>query len=94
LKPENILNKPNIGTEEGTQKWADEIRPRLGKLAEGKIGVDIWTKVTDHIAGDMMETIKSDSIKLKDGKTVWARAHVTAHCAATRRSASLRSVMS
>ena len=44
LKPENILNKPNIGTEEGTQKWADEIRPRLGKLAEGKIGVDIWTK--------------------------------------------------
>lgn len=44
LRPENILNKPNIGTEEGTQKWADEIRPRLGKLAEGKIGVDIWTK--------------------------------------------------
>ena len=32
--------------------------------------VDIWTKVTDHIAIDMMDTIKTDSIKLKNGKTV------------------------
>ena len=32
--------------------------------------VDIWTKVTDHIAIDMMDTIKTDIIKLKNGKTV------------------------
>jgi len=29
--------------------------------------VDIWTKVTDHIAGDMMDTIKKDLITLPDG---------------------------
>ncbi len=29
--------------------------------------VDIWTKVTDHIAGDMMDTIKKDVITLPDG---------------------------
>lgn len=44
LKRENILGRPVIGTEEGTQKWAEEIRPRLGRLAAGKIGVDIWTQ--------------------------------------------------
>jgi len=31
--------------------------------------VDIWTKVTDHIAGDMMDTIKKDVITLPDGTT-------------------------
>ncbi len=32
--------------------------------------VDIWTKVTDHIAIDMMDAIKTDIIKLKNGKTI------------------------
>jgi Xaa-Pro aminopeptidase len=44
LKPENVLGRPVIGNEEGTKKWAEEIRGKLGKLAEGKIGIDIWTK--------------------------------------------------
>jgi len=33
-----------------------------------KIG-DIWTKGTDHIAGDMMDTIKKDVITMPDGTT-------------------------
>ena len=32
--------------------------------------VDIWTKVTDHIAGDMMDTIKKDIITTSDGKSI------------------------
>jgi DNA-directed RNA polymerase subunit beta' len=32
--------------------------------------VDIWNKVTDHIASDMMEAIKSDTYTLPDGTTV------------------------
>jgi Xaa-Pro aminopeptidase len=44
LKPDNILGRPVIGNEEGTKEWAEEIRGKLGKLAEGKIGIDIWTK--------------------------------------------------
>ena len=43
IKPENILDRPFIRTEGGTKKFADEIRARVGKLAEGKIGVDIMT---------------------------------------------------
>ncbi len=43
IKPENITARPFIRTEGGTKKWADEMTPRLGKLAEGKIGVDLWT---------------------------------------------------
>ena len=31
--------------------------------------VDIWTKVTDQIAGDMMDTIKTDTITHADGET-------------------------
>jgi Xaa-Pro aminopeptidase len=44
LSKENILGQPTIRSEEGTQKWAAEIKSKLGKLAEGKLGVDIWTK--------------------------------------------------
>ena len=44
LPKENILNQPTIRNEVGTQKWAGEIKNKIGKLAEGKIGVDIWTK--------------------------------------------------
>ena len=44
LKPENVLGRPVIGNEEGTIRWSEEIRGKLGKLAEGKIGIDIWTK--------------------------------------------------
>ncbi len=29
--------------------------------------VDIWTKVTDHVAADMMDTIKTDTVKFPDG---------------------------
>lgn len=43
LKPDNITYRPFIRTEGGTKRWADEMKGRLGKLAEGKIGVDIWT---------------------------------------------------
>ena len=43
MKPENILGRPFIRTEGGTKKWAEEIKGKLGKLAEGKIGVDLWT---------------------------------------------------
>jgi len=31
--------------------------------------VDIWTKVTDHIAGDMMDRIKTDTVTRPDGTT-------------------------
>jgi len=44
LKPENILRRPSIRTQSGTKQWADEIKGRLGELAEGRISVDIWTK--------------------------------------------------
>jgi len=44
LKPENILSRPSIRTEEGAKDWAEEIKPILGKLAEGRISVDIWTQ--------------------------------------------------
>lgn len=41
LHPENILPRPFIRTEGGTRKWAEEITARIGKLAEGRIGVDL-----------------------------------------------------
>ena len=44
IKSEDITDRPFIRTEGGTKAWADEMMPRLGKLAEGKIGIDIWTK--------------------------------------------------
>jgi len=31
--------------------------------------VDIWTKVTDHVASDMMDTIKTDIVTYPDGRT-------------------------
>lgn len=43
MKMENIMPRPFIRTEGGTKKWADEMKAKLGKLAEGKIGVDLWT---------------------------------------------------
>jgi len=30
--------------------------------------VDIWTKVTDHVAADMMDTIKTDTVTYPDGR--------------------------
>jgi Xaa-Pro aminopeptidase len=44
LKPENIRERAMIKTEGGTKKWAEQLKPRLGKLLEGKIGVDLLTK--------------------------------------------------
>src|SRR3990170_804884 len=41
LDPVNILGRPFIRTEGGTRKWAEEIKGKIGKLAEGKIGVDL-----------------------------------------------------
>lgn len=43
IKPEDIRPRAGIRTEEGIKKWAEEVRVRLGKLAEGKIGIDLWT---------------------------------------------------
>jgi Xaa-Pro aminopeptidase len=43
MKMENITPRPFIRTEGGTKKWAEEMTAKLGKLAEGKIGVDLWT---------------------------------------------------
>ena len=43
MRRENILGRPFIRTEGGTRKWAEEIRAKIGSLAEGKIGVDIWS---------------------------------------------------
>ncbi|HQQ16632.1 MAG TPA: DNA-directed RNA polymerase subunit beta', partial [Deltaproteobacteria bacterium] len=31
--------------------------------------VDIWTKVTDHVASDMMDTIKTDTVTYPDGRS-------------------------
>ncbi len=41
IRPENIMGRPFIRTEGGTKKWAEEIKGKIGKLAEGKIGVDL-----------------------------------------------------
>ncbi len=41
IHPDNILGRPFIRTEGGTQKWAEIIKGKIGKLAEGKIGVDL-----------------------------------------------------
>jgi Xaa-Pro aminopeptidase len=43
IRRENILGRPFIRTEGGTRKWAEEIKAKIGNLAEGKIGVDIWS---------------------------------------------------
>jgi Xaa-Pro aminopeptidase len=43
MEPTCIIERPFIRTEGGTKKWADQMKERLGKFAEGKIGVDIWT---------------------------------------------------
>ena len=43
IHPDNIMGRPFIRTEGGTRKWAEEIKGKIGKLAEGKIGVDIWS---------------------------------------------------
>jgi DNA-directed RNA polymerase subunit beta' len=63
--------------EEIIQKAKDDVAQIINQYNEGLITdgerynkiVDIWTKVTDHIAGDMMDTIKTDAIKMKDGST-------------------------
>lgn len=44
LPKENIWGSASIRSEGGTRKWADVIKGKIGKLAEGRIGVDIWTK--------------------------------------------------
>jgi len=44
IKPENIMDRPFVRTEGGTKKWADEVSGRLGKLVEGKIGIDWMTQ--------------------------------------------------
>jgi Xaa-Pro aminopeptidase len=43
IHPDNIMGRPFIRTEGGTRKWAEEIKGKIGKFAEGKIGVDIWS---------------------------------------------------
>ncbi len=43
IKPENVLDRPFVRTEGGTKKFSNEIREKVGKLAEGRIAVDIWT---------------------------------------------------
>ena len=41
IHPDNVLGRPFIRTEGGTRKWAEIITGKIGKLAEGKIGVDL-----------------------------------------------------
>ena len=56
-------------------KAKDDVGQIISQYNEGLITdgerynkiVDIWTKVTDHVASDMMDTIKTDIITLKDG---------------------------
>lgn len=43
MKPDHIMGRPFIRTEGGTKNWAEEVKAKIGKLAEGKIGVDICT---------------------------------------------------
>jgi Xaa-Pro aminopeptidase len=43
LRKEDILGRPNVRTEGGTKMWAEEVKARLGKVAEGRIGVDMMT---------------------------------------------------
>jgi Xaa-Pro aminopeptidase len=43
IHPDNVLGRPFIRTEGGTQKWAEIIKGKIGRLAEGKIGVDLWS---------------------------------------------------
>jgi DNA-directed RNA polymerase subunit beta' len=58
-------------------KAKDDVAQIINQYNEGLITdgerynkiVDIWTKVTDHIAGDMMDTIRTDTIKMKDGSS-------------------------
>jgi Xaa-Pro aminopeptidase len=44
IGPENLLDRPFVRTEGGTKKFADDIKAKIGNLAEGKIGIDVWTK--------------------------------------------------
>ena len=71
IKKENILPRPFIRTEGGTQKWAEEIKAKLGNLAEGKIGVDMWS-------GALSEWLPKcfPKAKFTDGKKVLAQAQV------------------
>ena len=41
LGKNNITDRSGIRTEGGTKKWAENVKGRLGKLTEGKIGIDI-----------------------------------------------------
>ena len=41
IRPDNVFERPFIRTEGGTKKWAEEVKGKIGKLAEGKIGVDL-----------------------------------------------------
>lgn len=43
LNPNDVFGRPCIRTEGGTLRWAEEVKSRIGNLAEGKIGVDILT---------------------------------------------------
>lgn len=71
IKPGDIMRRPNIRSEEGTKKWAEEIKVRLGKLAEGKIGIDLWTP-------DLAEWLPKYFPKAKfvDGKRVLTQAQM------------------
>ena len=43
IRPDNVFDRPFIRSEGGTLKWAEEVKGKIGKLAEGKIGVDLLT---------------------------------------------------
>jgi Xaa-Pro aminopeptidase len=60
-----------IRTEEGIKRWAEEVKVRLGKLAEGKIGVDLWTP-------DIAQWVQKYFPKAQfvDGKRVLTRAQM------------------
>ncbi len=72
MKPENIMERPNIRWAGGIQKWGEEMKAKFGKVLEGKIGVDLAT-------GVMMEWLPKIFPKAQfvDGKMVLAQAQMT-----------------
>ncbi len=71
LKAEDITQRPNIRWEGGTQAWAEEMKARLGKALEGKIGVDLLT-------GGLLEWLPKlfPKAQFVDGKKVLSQAQM------------------
>jgi Xaa-Pro aminopeptidase len=71
LNKDNILPRPFIRTVGGTKKWAGEISAKIGNLAEGKIGVDLWTPSLSQWLQEAFP--KAEFV---DGKSILAQAQM------------------